>query len=514
MAEPSLGELNIAADPERGTTTPAVITDQRELVRNLMQNAQFAAQNQWNKYLNFQKNLGDFYQNAAEVQKLEVMDEDKEELQKDMVDLYETALNNPGAFSGKNPQLFGEIQSKYGSLLSKATQSKQNNLFDKANRQFIAQNNELNTDENKAIIDQNKAKPLGSRSTYSLNLPAVFDYDAYSKGLMESPTVKSTFASSEVTPDKQFIREKTGTRFSKENFLKSFDAGLEYKTDKYGQPIRKWAQERFDKLPDDLKKQIGTVDNFWHRLGEISFGSGKDIEHITKDDLQANANYLKPEELKLKKEQISQGWKRLKIAEDRLNKADDDDLIAADSALNEMFTALNNGEERKVDMGGGKVKDVLIIADPFLLKDFATIDKDGKTTKVPDEVQYDPETNQAELIYFKKKNGVVQKTASGKRIQEDSHPLTARQWSSQVVKRNNPNKDIGGVNSLIDKAMTENKNDLFKMSKAYKGEMEAKKVIGDYAPDVQEKIKSFMIKNKIKTEQEAINILKENKYLE
>lgn len=524
MAEPSLTELASAGQSVEAIPTIAV-NNQQEMVRTLNQQAQFKAQNDWNKYLNFQKNLGDFYSNVAEVEKLEVMDEDRAELQKDTTELLKMALENPGAFSGRNPEIFGKLQSMYGGVLSKATESKQNNLFDKANRQYIAQNNELNTDENKAIIDQNKAKPLGSRSTYSLNMPTLFDAEALSKGLMESPQVKQSFAKSEVTPDEKFIKETTGTKYDRNAFLSGWSNALNAKDDKYGHSVKKWAEDRFKQLPADVHTKIGSVEKFWDKLGEMSFASGKDIEQITKEDLQANANYLKKDKLDLDKLELNEkirhdkaieglGWEKLKF-----DNADDDEqakgvIIEIDRAIADATRPENL--KFVVDPNGNR-QQYGTMSDPELLKKYANIDKDGKTTNAPDDELIDRTSGQILLAYYKRDdNDEIVKDKQGAKVIERSVPINTSTWVSSVVGRNESTKNKGKVNNNVQK-FYDNLGGIYKGARQINQAREKQdaaqqsanapvKAITDYSPKEQEGIQAVMQKNKI-SEADAIQAL-------
>ena len=369
MPEPSLGELTSAGNAQQAIPTIAV-NDQQNMVRTLNQQAQFKAQNDWNKYQSFLKERADTLSNLAEIQKQEVMTEDRGEIVQDAAKMYEEILKNPGSFAGKDPQKYAEIQAMYGGLLSKATQSKQDNYFDKENRKYIAVNNELNTDDNKGIIETFRTQPLGSRKPYTLNLPTVLDIDAYTKGIMESPSVKTDYATSEVTPDNQFMIEKSGTKYDKKNFMDRWVGGLNVKTDKYGHSISGYVQQQYKKLPDEVKEKIPGKDdnekmtNFWKIQGEKMFGSDQDIVNEKKEDRKPNTNFQKAETLDQTKkrdanterhqkvmEQI--GWYNAKSARERAKK--DKEL---ESKTDVPGNALNDIElpedikEGDYDMGG------------------------------------------------------------------------------------------------------------------------------------------------------------------
>lgn len=467
MPEPSLGELASAGQSQEAVPNVAV-NNQQEMVRTLNQQAQFKAENDWRKYQSFLKERSDTLQNLAEIQKMSVMNEDKPELQQDAVAMYRQILNNPGAFIGKDPDKYTEIQSMYGGLLSKATQSKQDNDFDKSNRAYIAQNNELNTDENKAIIESNRAQPLGSRKPYTLNLPSVLDIDAYTKGIMDSPSVKTDFATSEVTPDNQFIIERNGTKYNRDNFIKNWMGGLDVKTDKYGHSVSTYVKGQYDKLSDENKAQLpGKTDeekarNFWKMQGERVFGSDKDIESDKKENRTGNPGYKKADELDLKKSEADEKVRHDKAMESlgwsKFNFDSQDDKDAASGVVTEVGDIIGNALRPEnlqavVDPNGHR-QQWGPISDPELIKKYTTIDKDGKTTHPPDAALIDPTSNQINLVYYKKnkKTGQPEKNRiAGKDydVIEKTVPISATTWVSQVVGRNENAKDKGMINKNV-----------------------------------------------------------------
>ncbi len=274
---PQLGELAAAGQSQAPVATIAQ-TDSSQLIQTLNQNARFKAQNDWNKYLNFQSNLKDAYANVAAVEQMEVMGRDKEELQKDAAQLYNFIAKNPDAFSGRDPQLTGEMQAMYGNLVSKATLSKQDNLFDKANRAYLVQNNELNTDENKQLIEGFAETPLGTRKAYTLSLEPIFDAGTFSEtlktniGKQYSPiqqTAPTNFdpATGKYTPGEDYIRTTETVTIPFKDYMDRWNASLSMQTDKNNQPVRKWAEKQYNTLPEDVKQKV-SMEDFWSKIGE------------------------------------------------------------------------------------------------------------------------------------------------------------------------------------------------------------------------------------------------------
>lgn len=478
MPEPSLGELASAGQSQEAVPNVAV-NNQQEMVRTLNQQAQFKAENDWRKYQSFLKERSDTLQNLSEIQKMEVMNEDKPELQQDAVAMYRQILDNPGAFAGKDPDKYAEIQSMYGGLLSKATQSRQDNYFDKENRKYVATNNELNTDENKNIIESNRAQPLGSRKPYTLNLPPVLDIDAYTKGIMDSSSVKTDFATSEVTPDNQFIIEKNGTKYNRDSFLRNWMGGLDVKTDKYGHSVSTYVKGQYDKLSDENKAQLpGKTDeekarNFWKMQGERVFGSDKDIESDKKENRTGNPGYKKADELDLKKSEADEKVRHDKAIEslgwDKIRSGDKEDDDQAQGSIIEISDVIENATRPEnikfVVDPNGKRQQYGTFTDPELLKKYTTLDKKGKTTIPADEVLVDRTSGQLLLGYYKRKNGDIERTPDkgtgdkkvpGAAVLEKTIPINTSSWVSAVVGRNESAKNKGKVINTVQKFFDKN----------------------------------------------------------
>jgi len=553
-AEPSLGELASAGQSMTPVADTAV-TSQTELVRNLTQAAQFKAENDWRKYNDFQKRLGDFYQNQHDVEKLDVMDEDKEDLQKDAAKLYEQIANNPGAFSGRNPQAWAEVNKTYGNLLSRATQSKQDNLFDKANRKYVVDNNELNTDENKSIIEGYKKAPLGSRQAYTLSLQPVFDANSYAetlKGQVEkqySPEQQTTMvgfdqATGKPIPGQGYLRETTTSKIPFQDYIGKWNASLNMQTDKNNQPIKGWAKKQYDTLPADRKdpKSDSYVpfEKFWEDIGTNLYGSTKDdkgkvkdIIKTTKDEVKADPNYLKDKTLAQQDKSLDEtrrhnkameglGWERIKSG----NEEDDSQAQGAIIEIGDVVANATRPENLKfvIDTKGNR-QQLGTVSDPDLIKKYTTLDKDGKSTNPPDDVLIDRTSGQMSLIYYKKNDeGEIQKSPQGAEIIQKSLPVNTSTWVSAVVGRNEGTKNKGKVINTVQKFYdklggvyqgarklneSQNKQD------AANNSQQPEKGILDYAPNIQKGIKAFMDANpNIKTEAEAIKLLRENKKID
>jgi len=483
MAAPSLGEiLSVRPEPNVATGTPAVVIDNSRTVDLLNQNARFKAQNDWNKYLNFQNNFKESLKDLSTIQGLETLSEDKPALKQKATEIYDVILKNPDAFSGKNPQAYAQIEKAVGELYATSTASKQDNAYDLAHREYINRNPELNTDENKSTIDSFRKAPLGKRTPYLLNMPTIFDTGKYSQDALVNSTTpfagQPQLVGANGEPGDQFIREFSGKKLSKNQFLDYWNGGLDIQTDKFGHSIKGAVVDMFKQLPSQQQSQYKDYKDWWAKQGEAKFNSlpGEPDANgiktiIEKDDYQANPNYVNPQELALKKATVAQGWARIGLDKAKLDKENDADVVGADSVIREAVSIIDKGSPVTVedyDGKGGK-KQMVEVAEPTLLQTFGNIDKDGKTTNVPDVVQYDKDKGQLNLIYYQKdENGSIKKV-NGKRQVVDRKPLDERTWLKTIAKRSNPNKDLGTVNSLVDQVLTKSGNSLFKVSELYKG---------------------------------------------
>lgn len=253
MAEPTLGELtHLGSESGLGTGAPAVILDNRDLVHTLNSNAQFKAQNDWNKYTTFQNNLKEVFRDVDSIADIETMEQDKAELKRRTGDVLKKIMQNPhGFFSGK-AQNFTEIQGELARIKSDAVASKQNNVFDQAHRQYILRDPSLNTEENKKIIENYSKQPLGKRQPYMLNLPGMFDPAVLGKQLNE--LTKSVKPYTRFTPDNKFIESGTETSYDPDKWNKIAES-LYNMQDERGNLLRNTVQQRFSQLPPEVQAQ-------------------------------------------------------------------------------------------------------------------------------------------------------------------------------------------------------------------------------------------------------------------
>jgi hypothetical protein len=517
----SLSEItNMAVDSERGSGQPSVVIDNSRAIDNVLQAANIKSQNDWRKYQQFLQNQQGFYKNIGDLAKVEVATEDRDAITSSYKDILQQALEHPEIFHGRNQKLFGELQARSGQLMQQATESKLNRIYDMSNREYLAKNPDLNTEENQQLVNEYLKKPLGQRQNYLLSLPGLFDPNEIAKTINQQ--IEQPYATTSVvggmeekdgqqvfSPGEKYIYEEQGKRYDPEKF-KVLASQMYNLQDKRGNQLRSEVTNRFQKLDPEIQQQYGGDPQKWYmNLMESRVSS----QAVSKKNLQANPNAYKAEEIK-------QRWATIGIARDKMEREKADDVLGADAVLNEALSIIDKGEGnvRTVEGYGpkGEAKDLFVIDEPTLLDSFAHIDKDGKKTNIPDEVQYDKETGQLFLTYLEKNpvTGQPKYSASGKRMVKERKGLDERTWLKMIAKRSFPNKDIGTVNSIVEKVLQSSGNNLYKLNQAQKKPVDTGKSVQDYDVPTQTKIKQWMKANKVTDEAEAVNYLKSKKLID
>lgn len=493
--EPSLSELsNIPSDADLGTAgLTDYVPNMRQLNQQLFEAAKFKASMDWQKYTQFLNNFKEVSKDANEIAKMDVAPNDREYLKGEMAKIFSDIEKNPKSTLGGNGMF--DIQSRLQKLTSDATLSKQDNMYDKYHRRFLDRVPDLKTDDNKAKVDGFlKNQKLGQRQPYMLDQPVSdFDGDKLFAGILKNST--RPFSENFLNPNDDagkpmqgYIKTETGEEVNPKSIQGLWGLALSSHPE-----LRKSITKRYNELPEEMKKQYDTnggVQKFFEDLGksylQAQFPEGTyeqtkagTYRFNKKSELKADPNYLAAQKLaqqqKEHRDNMAYKWASLE-------KGTTEDKDTADSVLNEAISILQKGEEVDVDMGGGKTNKVLRIGDPFLLQKFGTIDKEGKTTNPPDVVEYDRDKDQVRLVYYEKtpivstKNdedgttthtgGDIKKTASGKNIidTDKTKTIDQRTWLKEIAKRTSPNKDLGGVNKLVDKVLSKNGNSVYKLS--------------------------------------------------
>lgn len=301
--EPTLSEFtNIPADPERGTGQPAVVYDDREMVRNLNDNARFQAQNTWNKYINFNKQLSDTFANLQDASKLETMQEDKDYLRQQSADIFQKIASDPRGFL--NGAKRAEIESDLRNLNSKATQSKQDNTNDLLHRHFMNTQPLLNTGINQKILDANRALPLGQRGIPKLDMPVIFDYDKTDSDLLKDATSiaeETAIVGSDGQPGEGYIQTTKRQKIDPEVYTKKWNQLYDFQTDQNQQSFKKLAEQQFQALPDNFKKQFKDSKDYWEWQGLQSI-KGRAGTSVIDQKLIADPNYKAAERLQFDKQ--------------------------------------------------------------------------------------------------------------------------------------------------------------------------------------------------------------------
>lgn len=312
MPEPTLSELtNIPSDAALGT---AGMTDyvptMRETNQQIFQAAQVKAQMDRQKYMLFLQNYKDIAKDANEVAKMEVADSDREILQKEMADIFAQIEKNPKDALGGNGMF--DIQKRLQKVTSDATQSKQDNMFDKYHRMFMDRVPDMKTDDNKSKVESYLSTPLGKRQPYILDAPIPeFDSDKLFSGLLKNAT--RPFSTNELNPLDDtgkkldgYIKTETGEEVNPKTIKGLWNLALTNHP-----ALAKSISKRYNALPDDMKKQYdenGGVAKFYDDLGqsyinaqfpEGSYDATKEGNYRfnKKSELKPDPNYLATQKL-------------------------------------------------------------------------------------------------------------------------------------------------------------------------------------------------------------------------
>lgn len=283
--------------------------------------------------------------------------------------------------------------------------------------------------------------------------------------------------------------------------------------------------QRMDEMTKNIKAGF-FKDNFG---GELHFGNDAsglneaDFKKINLDDGVSPEELVKmrmlgmspqPERTikllqtdnEIQRQNIAARWAEIGIDKAKLNMANQQSIIGADSVLREVSDAINNATPMlRMISSGDKTKEsqrIYKIADPNLLKEFATIDKDGNVVNRPDDIFYDKGNNDLRLTYYKKytpadgkkitsydadAGGQTSKTvitdkngnevnvgdlilnSKGNPIIEREVKLNPTEWMGQITGRKFSANDKGPVNNFIDQIYNKFDRNLEKMARYYQG---------------------------------------------
>lgn len=269
MAEPTLGEItNISADPERGTGTPAVVTDSSPIVSAVQSMAKAKMENDWRKYTAFQANLKDLYKNAQDIEAMEMAPQDREALQKQIGGIFQQIGDDPQGFFGGGPKMT-KIQQQLGGILSSATQSKQDHMYDVAHREFLTRNPGWATPDNMKKVDSYLDQPLGKRKPFLLQPTPVLDFDAMSSsinGVIGKNVSGTGFTgvdkAGNQVPGDQYIVKTKGKQYPTDRYMALAESSWDT-AGQYGIKNRDAAEGLFKELPPETQKAYGSAKNWY-----------------------------------------------------------------------------------------------------------------------------------------------------------------------------------------------------------------------------------------------------------
>lgn len=504
MAEPSLGEIsNMRVDPELGSGQPAVVFDNTALVNNLTNAANQKAQYDWQKYNLFQKNMADVYKNLGDISQYETAQEDKPALRTELASIYKDIAKNPEIFAGRNAAAMADVQQRLAGVTQKSVQSKQDKIYDFAHRQYLAQNPELNTDENKAKIDSYLKSPLGQRQQYNLDIAPVVDIDALAMEINKSIAEKHDETKLIGGRDEKgnllkgdtFILPSSRTVYNPNKFMDKWMGAYDYSLDKRGNTLRQFVDRAYAKAD---KNVFPTSRSFWEAMGRNKIGK----EEINEGEFKANPQAFKFAELGLDKQRVAQGWESLNLRKKELEDKTEGEQASAFGIISEMAGIVNASDKPenrvKVVDENGKSKFVFELSDPTLLQSFGNIDKDGKTTNVPDATRYNKDADEIELVYFQKDDeGNLKRNKEGGHFVDRTVKLNPRTWAADKIKRSYNGQASGKVYKLVQDVITKNGGNFYNISKALdQSKPQQQPAVQQSAPPAKMQIRKSDIANK------------------
>lgn len=269
MPEPSLSEItSIAADPERGSGTPAVVIDTSSVVKSVQEAARLKQENDWKKYTTFQSNLKDLYKNAQDIEAMDMAPQDREALQKQIGGIFQQIGEDPQGFFGGGPKMT-KIQQQLGGLLSQATQSKQDQMYDTAHREFLTRNPGWATPDNMKKVDSYLNQPLGKRKPFLLQPTPVLDFDAMSSsinGVIGKNVSGTGFTGVDKggnqVPGDQYIVKTKGKQYPTDRYMALAEASWDT-AGQYGIKNRDAAEGLFKELPAETQKAYGSAKQWY-----------------------------------------------------------------------------------------------------------------------------------------------------------------------------------------------------------------------------------------------------------
>jgi len=128
------------------------------------------------------------------------------------------------------------------------------------------------------------SQPMGGRTKTLLDTPVKFDPEAAMGKILQQKQVAVPFGKTSFEgPHNEWIIRESGITYGRKQALDLWNQGYETGTDANNQPIKKWANEQFDRIkkdPAQLQKFGNPKDpqEFYQKLGEMMYGSKEDIQ--------------------------------------------------------------------------------------------------------------------------------------------------------------------------------------------------------------------------------------------
>lgn len=290
--------------------------------------------------------------------------------------------------------------------------------------------------------------------------------------ITDPATNKTTF------DEQRFVDDNANNKTLMESYLalKGLDS---YSREKYQQALSGRLSDRgfTFQLPANV-----TPDDF--RYGFVDFTKPIDANQIINAGIYSH--YLGDKSVKavqqtdneLQRQRLSVEWANYGLAKEKLNKANTQSILGADAILREVSDAINLATPW-TRTRGGKTEQVKQIADPNLLKEFGTIDKEGNVVNRPDVIFFDPKQNQLSIAYYKKQDkdtpeaektidGYVRNN-KGEIIVEREVPVNPTEWFGQIASRKFSADDKGAINNFVDQIYDKFGRNLDKLATGYKG---------------------------------------------
>lgn len=382
MPEVSLSELT-NVKPE-ATVNPGVILDSRDAVHQLNQSAQFNAEMKQKKYAQQMEMLSGIYQDLGAIQNTPVMQQDRPVLNKMMGEVLSKIAEDPRkALGGAG---FADIQKTLGELRTLSTTSKQDNIYNDAHNKILEADPEFATSSNKEKVAQFNSAPVGQRQKFLLETPVKFDPEAAMGKILQQKQVAVPYADVGFDgPHNEWMNRTTGTTYRRDSALGLWNQGYETGTDENNQPIKKWANEQFERIskdPAQLQKfgNPKSAEEFYQNLGQMMYGSKEDIVGEKTSTRTANPYTMlgARQNNALYMEAIKEG-NREKLAAVRANLRLQGAPENANFLVRQYANLLGNttGEKNSVDTGGGKYETEDVVDVPSnILKNYAEARKE------------------------------------------------------------------------------------------------------------------------------------------